>query len=72
MIWVIVSLAFVLCLFFTLCLLVIGKRADQRKESLFSERYGDLREVEALSSMTPPARSKWRTWVSLHPQEKSF
>lgn len=69
MISIIVSLLLVLCAFFIMCILIIGKRADHKKELLFIDSRDDLQEVNTFSSLPPRTRAELRTWVSLHPQQ---
>jgi hypothetical protein len=61
MIWMIVSLLFVLCVIFIMRLLVIGKMADHKMESLFIDTLDNLQAVHTFSSLPPHTRAKLRT-----------
>ena len=63
MILMIVALLLVLYVFFFMCLLVVGKRANHEMELLFIDSLDDLQEVHTYS---PRTRSESHTWVSLH------
>jgi hypothetical protein len=67
MLLIIVSLLLSLCVFFIMCILIIGKRAGHKNESLFIDSLDDRQEVRIYSSLPPPARVELRKWISLHP-----
>ncbi len=67
MILIIISSLFVLCIIFIMCLLVIGKKADYKMESLFIDNIDNLQKVHTFASSPPHKRAELRTWVSLHP-----
>jgi hypothetical protein len=54
MIWIIVLSALAIALiFYIICLLIIGSRADDRKEALFTNRSGDSSDNDVTSSSLP-------------------
>ena len=64
MIFMIVSLLYVLCLIFIMSLFVIGKIADHKNEVLFIDRLDNLRVVHTSSSLAPHTKAELRTWIS--------
>jgi hypothetical protein len=74
MILMIVSLLSVLCVFFIMCILIMGKRADHKKELLFIDSLDDRQEVHTFSLLPPRTRAELRTRVSctLYPQQNSL
>jgi hypothetical protein len=67
MILMTVSLVLSLCVFFIMCLLIIGGRSDHKNELLLVVSLDDLQQVNAFSSLPPRKRAELRTWVSLQP-----
>jgi len=50
MILMIASFIIVLSLFFTMCLLIIGKRSDHIAELLLIERFDDIQQVNSSAA----------------------
>lgn len=53
MIWIIVSLALALSVFFTICLLIIGSWADDWEKGLFADRFCYGNDYDVASSSIP-------------------
>lgn len=51
MVWIMVALVLALCAFFMMCVLTLGKRADQRKELLFGVCPPGLQEADAFTPL---------------------
>ena len=47
-------------------ILMIGKRADDKKRSLLMDRLHDLQEVQSFCVLPPCTRAESHSWVSLH------
>jgi hypothetical protein len=54
MIWIIVLSALALYVIFIICLLIIGSWADDRKEAIFTNRFGDSSDNDVASSSSLP------------------
>ncbi len=67
MILIMVSLLLILCVFFIMCILIIGKRAGHKNELLFIDSLDDRQGMHTFSSLPPRTRAELRTWVSLQP-----
>jgi hypothetical protein len=67
---IIVLLALALYVIFITCLLIIGSRADDRKEALFTNSIADRSDNDvASSSLAMPERMPW---TPVQPQETSL
>lgn len=69
MVWIMVALVLALCASFMMCVLTLGKRADQGKERLFRADLQDLQEADASSPLPRRMRAASCKWSSLHPQQ---
>ena len=72
MIWIIVLSASALYSIFIMCLLVIGSRADDRKEALFDNRFAGSSDNGVVSSLSIPALPGRMSRTSARPQKTSF
>jgi hypothetical protein len=68
MVWMVVSLVLVLCAFFMMCILTLGKRADQRKELLWMDSLDDHRNVNIYAPSRRLTGAAPHKWGSLRPQ----
>ena len=57
MMWIIVLSALALYLIFIMCLLVIGSRADDRKEALFMNNLADRSYYDVASASSIPCNA---------------
>jgi hypothetical protein len=63
------ALAYVI---FIMCLLIIGSRADDRKEALFTHSIADRSANDVASSSCYLAMPKRMPWTPVQPQEASL
>jgi hypothetical protein len=65
-------LLFALCVFFIMCILIVGKRADHKKDLMFMDRIEGLQEVKAFCYSPSNPMTKLGRWSSLHPQKNAL
>jgi hypothetical protein len=68
MVWIMVALVLALCASFMMCVLTLGKRADQRKELLLMDNLKDHRNVNICVPSHRLSGAASHKWGSLRPQ----
>jgi hypothetical protein len=68
MVWMMVSLVLALCASFMMCILMMGKRADQRKELFRMDDLDDHRNVNTCALSRRLTGAAPHKWGSLRPQ----
>jgi hypothetical protein len=68
MAWMMVILILALCSFFMMCILALGKRADQRKELFGMDNLDDHRNVNICAPSRRLTVAASHKWGSLRPQ----
>jgi hypothetical protein len=66
--WIIVSSALALFVIFTMCLLIIGSRADDREEALRTNSLAD-RSENNITPSSIPIMTERMPWTSVQAQE---
>jgi hypothetical protein len=72
MMWMMILAVWALGVFFMICMLILGKRADRRQEVLLMDRCGDLQKGSAFSLSPRRAGGALQKWGSLRPQHNHF
>lgn len=69
MTWMTILSVWALCVFFMVCMLILGKRADRKNKLLVMDRCGDSRRLNVLALSPRHAGGPLQKLGSLRPQQ---